>query len=173
MRTSVLVLTIVVLVGCVVAGSAIAASSSDTIREAEADQQQRVDEVITFLHGKVEQQFADLRAASRSEAVKALYRPFVAKTMRMLRADIGAIGFGRRSATGFDQRPLPISYTALSRQGAFRNPNLWLAVATHRNNDRPDYEPIQNDGDVVYYRNLWRAFVLLAPFWAEDGTLAP
>jgi len=150
-----------------------APAGSDEIRRAEDDQRKRVDEVIDFLRHKVERQFADLKAASKSEAVKALYSPFLAKSMMMLRADIGAIGFGRRSSTGFDQRPLPLSYQALSRQGAFRSLDRWLQVANHRNNDRPDYPPIQSDADARYYENLWHAFVQLASFWVQDGTLVP
>jgi len=167
------ILLIVAVTCCYPSLSVAAPSGSDIIRSAEDEQRKRVDEVIDFLHDKVEQQFADLTAASQSRAVKSLYAPFLAKSMTMLRPDIGAIGFGRRSSTGFDQRPLPLSYQALSRRGAFKDPNIWIHVATHRNNDRPDYPPILSDADVRYYQNLWRAFVLLAPFWVEDGTLIP
>jgi len=158
-----------------VAGSPGAATGA--ISEAEQERLRKVAEVNTFLQG-VSKQFTALDEAAKDPKVKALYSPFLGRSHWLLHSERAySFTFKSNKKNRLDDSEQPLSYAMLKRAGVFDGTgearSTWFKIAMDRKNDRGHYETIHNDADRKRYRQLYEAFVVLAEFWKEDGTLRP
>jgi hypothetical protein len=159
-----------------VAGSP-GAGAAGAISEAEQERLRKVAEVNTFLQG-VSKQFTALDEAARDPKVKALYKPFLGKSHWLLHSERAySFKFVSNKKNRLDDSEQPLSYGMLKRAGVFDGTaearGTWFKIAMDRKNDRGHYETIHNDDDRKRYANLYKAFVVLAEFWKDDGTLRP
>ena len=157
---------------------ATAAAEPNPMSSADAVITRRLDQVIQFIKGgDLLKEQAALLETSKDEGVKALFKPFLGRSLWELEPRGGPFFAFKKSQSRSDQIPKPISYTALQRLGVLRGTDdafdLWFKVATDRKNDRGTYPALRTEADKNQYRERYQVFVVLAEFWHTDKSLAP
>jgi hypothetical protein len=138
----------------------------------------RLDQVIQFIKGgDLLKEQAALLETSKDEGVKALFKPFLGRSLWSLDPRGGPFFAFKKSNSSSDQIPKPISYTALQNLGVLRGTDdafeLWFKVATNRKNDRGTYPALRTEAERKQYFERYQVFVVLAEFWHTDESLAP